>query len=64
MYDRCHTSVTFTALRIHTSFTNLSQRRGTTDEETKVPSVENLELTNVLPSKPAVGENIALHARP
>ena len=34
---------------------------GTADAEIKVPSVETPELTNVLPVKPAVGQNIAAH---
>ena len=34
------------------------------DAEIKVPSVENPELTNVLPVKPGVGQNIAMHAYP
>ena len=32
------------------------------DTEIKVPSVENPELTNVLPLRPGVGQNIATHA--
>ena len=37
----------------------------TEDAEIKVPSVENPELTNVLPAlKPGVGQNIATHASP
>ena len=39
-------------------------RRDTTDVEIKVPSVENSELTNVLPLKPGVGQNIATQASP
>ena len=34
------------------------------DAEVKVPSVQNPELTNVLPVKPKVGQNIAMHASP
>ena len=34
------------------------------DTEIKVPSVENSDLTNVLPLKPAVGQTIAMHALP
>ena len=36
----------------------------TADAEISVPSVENPELTNVLPLKPGVGQNIAVHASP
>ena len=32
------------------------------DAEIKAPSVENSELTNVLPLKPALGQNIAIYA--
>ena len=32
------------------------------DAEFKVLSTENLKLANVLPLKPGVGQNIALHA--
>ena len=35
---------------------------GTADAKNKVPSVENPELTNVLPLKPGVGQNLAVHA--
>ena len=34
------------------------------DTEIKVPSVENPELTNVLPLRPGVGQSIATHASP
>ena len=37
-------------------------QRGTADAEIKAPSVENPGLTNVLPRKPGVGQNIATHA--
>ena len=37
---------------------------GTADAEIKVPSDEILELTNILPLKPGVGQNIAIHASP
>ena len=39
-------------------------QRGTADAEIKAPSVENPGLTNVLPRKPGVGQNIATHASP
>ena len=32
--------------------------------EIKVPSVENAKLTNALPLKPGVGQNIDTHASP
>ena len=32
--------------------------------EIKAPSLENPKLTNVLPLKPGVGQNIATHASP
>ena len=35
---------------------------GTADVEISNPSVENPELTNVLPLRPGVGQNIATHA--
>ena len=35
---------------------------GTADVEISNPSVENPELTNVLPLKPELGQNIAMHA--
>ena len=35
---------------------------GTVDAKIKVPSVENPELTDVLPLKPGVGQIIAMHA--
>ena len=47
---------------IMSSTCNLQQ--GTADAEIKAPSVENPELTNVLPQKPGVGQNIATHASP
>ena len=34
------------------------------DTEIKVSSTENPELTNVLPLKPGVGQNIATHESP
>ena len=37
---------------------------GIADTEIKVPSVENTELTSVLPLKLGVGQNIATHASP
>ena len=37
---------------------------GTADTEIKVPSVENPEMTNILPLKPWVSQNIASHASP
>ena len=36
----------------------------TTDSEIKIPSFEKPSLTNVLPLKPAGGQNIATHASP
>ena len=39
-----------------------SPQWGTADAEIKVPSVENSELPKVLPLKPGVGQNIAMHA--
>ena len=42
----------------------LNQQWGTADAESKVPSVENPELTDVLPSKPGVGQNTAVYASP
>ena len=42
----------------------LNQEWGAADAEIKVPSVENPELANVLPLKPGVDENIAMHALP
>ena len=42
----------------------ISPQWGTGDAEMKAPSVENSELTNVLPLKSGVGQNIAMHASP
>ena len=39
-----------------------SPQWGAADAEIKVPSGENTELKNVLPSKPGVGQYIAIHA--
>ena len=36
----------------------------TADAEIKVPSVENPELTHVLPLKLGVGQNLSMHASP
>ena len=41
-----------------------SPQMGTADAEIKVPYVEHRELTNILPLKPLVGQNIAIHASP
>ena len=38
--------------------------RATADAEIKVPFIENPELTNVLPLKLAVGQNLTMHASP
>ena len=40
----------------------MHQRLRTAGMETKVPSVENQELTNVFDLKPRIGQNIASHA--
>ena len=46
------------------SYPQTSQQRGTADADIQVRSVENPELTNVLPLKPGVGQIIAMHASP
>ena len=46
------------------AFYNYALQRDTVDAETMVPSVKKQEVTNVLPLKSGVGQNIALHASP
>ena len=46
------------------SFSVVSLQLGTVGTEIKVSSVENPELTNVLPLKPGLGQKIATHASP
>lgn len=42
----------------------MSTRKEYCDAEIEILSIENPELTNVLPLEPGVGENIATHASP
>ena len=53
-----------TMLSIGLSHVTLTPKRGTTDAEIKAPSVEKPELTNILPLKPGVCQNIATDASP
>ena len=46
------------------SHVTMNPQWGTADAEIKIPSVENPELTNALPLKPGVCQNIAMHASP
>ena len=57
-------SVCVSSLYVRTFLSQSPTACGSVDAELDVLSVENPELTNVLPLKPALGQNIATHTSP